>query len=125
MRKLLSLNYSLESLAALFAILGSLAVLQTFIIGKHFVIPTVILLLVFVLANLARFGYQDQRWAKHILFWLFLLMVFHAMFALTWAADFRPGQIFGKAFYPLYGGFALTVGGLCGAYAKRNGLLNM
>lgn len=122
MRKIFSLMYSLESLASLFALLGVLGVLQTFVIGKHFVIPTMLLLLVFILFNLARFGYQDQRWAKHMLFWLFLLMVFHACFALVWAADFRPGEIFGAAFYPLYGSFALIVGGLCVTYAKINRL---
>ena len=123
MRKLTSLAYSLETLASLFAIGALAGVAQTFVIGQHFVIPTMILLLVFLFGNLARFGYRDQRWAKHLLFWLFLLMVCHALFALVWAGDFRPGQFFGAAFYPLYGGFALIVGGLCFDYARRHSLL--
>lgn len=122
MRKLFSLDHSLEALAALVAVGAGLGVLQTFIIGKHFVIPTMILLLVFFFGNLARFGMQGQRWAQHLLFWVFLLMVCHAFFALVWAGELRPGQLFGVAFYPLYGSFLLIVGGLCLSYAKRNQL---
>ena len=122
MNKFFSIRYGLETLATLVAALALLGVLQTFFIGKHFVIPTMILLLVFLFGNLARFGYQDQRWAKHLLFWLFLLLVCHAAFALVWAGDFRPGEIFGKAFYPLYGSFVLGVGSLCVVYARRNTL---
>ena len=122
MSKLFSLDHSLEALAALFAVGAGLGVLQTFVIGKHFVIPTMILLLVFVFGNLARFGMQGHRWAKHTLFWLFLLMVCHAFFALVWAGDLRPGQLFGAAFYPAYGGFLVVVGWLCFSYASRNRL---
>ena len=122
MKKLFSLDHSLEALAALLAVGAGLGVLQTFIIGKHFVIPTMILLLMFFFGNLARFGLQGQRWAQHMLFWVFLLMVCHAFFALVWAGDLRPGQLFGAAFYPAYGGFLVIVGGLCLSYAKRNAL---
>ncbi len=122
MTKVFDTRYALETLASIFALLAVLGTLQTFVIGKHFVIPTMVLLLVFFFGNLARFGYRDQRWAKHVLFWVFLLMVFHALFALVWAGEARPGEFFGTAFYPLYGGFALIVGGLCVIYAKRNGL---
>lgn len=122
MKKALSLNYSLETLAGLVTVLALLGVAQTFVIGQHFVIPTMILLLVFLFGNLARYGYRNQRWAKQLLFWLFTLLVCHALFALVWAGDFRPGELFGKAFYPLYGGFALIVGGLCVDYARRNSL---
>jgi len=102
--------------------LAGVAVLQTFLVGRHFVIPTLILGLAMLFGNLARFGLRDQRWAKHVLLWIFLLLVFHALFALAWAGDARPGQLFGSAFYPLYGGFALGVGALCIAYARRNAL---
>ena len=122
MKKLLSAGYCLETLAILVGLLAALGVIQTFIIGQHFVIPTMILLLVFLFGNLARFGLQDRRWAKHLLFWLFALMVSHTLFALVWAADFRPGEIFGQAFYPVYGGFAVIVGSLCVIYAQRNSL---
>ena len=122
MKKLFSLDHSLEALAALVATGAALGVLQTFIIGKHFVIPTMVLLLVIFFGNLARFGMKGERWAKHLLLWIFLLMACHAFFALFWAADARPGQAFGAAFYPVYGGFLVIVGGLCASYSKRNEL---
>jgi hypothetical protein len=124
MKRLLSIEYSLEGLAALLSLLAVIGVLYTFIIGKHFVIPTLALLLAIVFGNLARFGLTDQRWAKHVLFWLFLLLVFHALFALVWAGDARPGQLLGTAFYPAYGGFAVMVGTLTFFYAKRNDLFS-
>jgi len=45
MKRLFSLKHSLELLAALITIGALLGVLQTFIIGKHFIIPTMILVL--------------------------------------------------------------------------------
>ena len=122
MNRLFSIGNALEALATLFAIGAFLGVLQTFIIGKHFVIPTMILLLVFYFGNLARFGARGERWAKQLLFWTFALMACHAFFALFWAAEARPGALFGAAFYPAYGGFLVIVGGLCAAYARRNRL---
>ena len=123
MKKLLSMENSLEALATLFAFGAILGVLQSFIVGKHFVIPTMILFLAIIFGNLARFGLRGKRWARHVLFWLFLLMTCHAFFALFWAGDARPGALFGAAFYPLYGGFLVIVGGLCLAYARRHRLL--
>ena len=124
-KKLISLDHSLEALAVLMAILARLGVLQSFIIGRHFVIPTLILLIAVLFGNLARFGFGGQRWAKHLLFWIFALLVCHAIFALVWAGDARPGQLFGRAFYPLYGGFAVFVGSLCVSYATRNRLFKL
>ncbi len=123
MKKLFSLDNSLEALAALIALAAALGVLQAFVIGKHFVIPTMILLLAFYFGNLARAGLNGERWAKHLLLWTFLLAVFHTFFALFWAADARPGALFGAAFYPVYGGFFVIVGGLCINYAKRHSLI--
>jgi hypothetical protein len=122
MSKLFSLDNALEALATLVALGAGLGVLQTFIIGKHFVIPTMVLLLVIYFGNLARFGLKGERWAKHLLFWTFALMACHAFFALFWAAEARPGALFGAAFYPAYGGFLVVVGGLCFTYARRNRL---
>ena len=122
MKKIFSLDYSLEALATLITVGATLGVLQTFIIGKHFVIPTMVLLLVILFGNLARFGLKGERWAKHMLFWVFALLTCHAFFALFWAAEARPGALFGAAFYPIYGGFLLVVGSLCAVYAKRNRL---
>ncbi|MEM6545293.1 MAG: hypothetical protein AAF680_10330 [Pseudomonadota bacterium] len=124
MKRLFSLAYCLEGLACLISIIAGAGVLHTFVLGKHFVIPTLILLLVMLFGNLARFGLKDQRWAKHMLFWIFLLAVFHALFALVWASGARPGQLLGDAFYPIYGGFALIIGTLCFLYARQNALLS-
>ena len=123
MKKLFSLDNSLEALAALIALAGSVLVVWNFVIGKHFVIPTMFLLLVFYFGNLARAGVNGERWAKHLLLWTFLLAVFHSFFALFWAAEARPGALFGAAFYPMYGGFCVIVGWLCFNYAKRHSLV--
>jgi len=122
MKKLFSLGNSLEAIAALFALGAIPGVVQTFIIGKHFVIPTMILVLAVLFGNLARFGVQGQRWAKHVLFWIFLILTCHAFFALFWAAEARPGQLFGAAFYPVYGIFFVVLAILCWLYAKKNEL---
>jgi hypothetical protein len=123
MRKLFSLDHSLEALSAVLAGVGLLGVLQTFIIGRHFVIPTMILALVVLLGNLARFGMRGERWAKHMVFWLFALAASHAFFALFWAAEARPGTALGSGFYPVYGGTILVLSGLCATYAHRNQLV--
>jgi hypothetical protein len=120
MKKLFSLDHSLEGIAALIAAGAGLGVLQTFIIGKHFVIPTMVLFIAIFFGNLARSGLRGERWAKHVLFWMFALLVCHTFFALFWAAGARPGEFFGAAFYPVYGGFFVVVGYLCWTYAKRN-----
>ena len=123
MKKLFSLEHSLELLAAIFAIAALLGVLQTFIIGKHFVIPTMVLLLTIFFGNLARSGMRGERWAQHVLFWIFFLATCHTFFALFWAAEARPGQALGDAFYPVYGSFFIVVGFLSWQYARRNDLL--
>ena len=120
MHKRLSIANSLEIAAALIAIAALLGVLQSFIIGKHYVIPTAILFLAVVFANLARFGFRGKAWAKHVLFWIFFLLAVHAFFALFWAA--RPREIFGAAFPYLYGGFLLIAIALLIPYARRNRL---
>lgn len=124
MRNALSLEHSLESLAALFSAVAGIGVVHTFIVGKHFVIPTLILAIAMLFGNLARCGLHNQRWAKHMLFWIFALLACHGLFALVWAGDARPGQLLGDAFYPIYGGFTLSVGALLAPYAKRNKLFD-
>ena len=122
MKDRFSLENVLDIAAAVIALAAIAGVLQTFVIGKHYVIPTMILFLAVVFGNLARFGFQGQRWAKHVLFWIFFLLTIHAFFALFWAA--RPREIFGAAFPYLYGGFLVIVGGLLIPYAKRNRLFS-
>ena len=124
MKKLLSLENSMEAIAALITVGAALGVLQTFVIGKHFVIPTMVLLLAVLFGNLVRSGLRGQPWAKHILFWMFFLVAAHTFFALFWAAPARPGQFFGMAFYPVYGGVCVVTSLLCWQYAKRNRLFS-
>jgi hypothetical protein len=120
MKKLFSLENSLEAISALFAVGAMLGVLQTFIIGKHFVIPTMILVFAVLFGNLARFGVRGERWAKHTLFWIFFLLACHAFFALFWAAT--PREILGGLFLPVYGVVFLLLSGLCWTYSKKNQL---
>lgn len=123
MKKLFSLEHSLELLATIVAIAALVGVIQTFIIGKHFVIPTMVLLLAVFFGNLARGGLRGERWAQHVLFWLFFLATCHTFFALFWAAEARPGRALGDAFYPVYGSFFVVVGFLSWQYARKNELL--
>ena len=118
MRNKLTLGPSLEILSAFIATAAFLGVLQTFIIGKHYVIPTMILFFAVIFANLARFAYRGMAWAKQVLFWIFFVLSCHAFFALFWAA--KPREIFGAAFPYLYGGFLLVMIALLIPYAKRN-----
>ena len=92
------------------------------IIGKHFVIPTMILVPAILFGNPARFGVKGEPWAKHTLFWIFSLMACHAFFALFWAAT--PREILGAMFLPVYGLVFVALTILCWFYAKKNELFN-
>ena len=120
MQKLFSLKHSLELLAVLITIAALLGVLQTFVVGKHFVIPTVILVLAVFFGNLARFGSQGQRWAQHTLFWIFAVAACHAFFALFWAET--PREILGDAFIYAYGAHFVILSFLSWQYARKNKL---
>lgn len=121
MKTLLTLKHALELLAAIIALAATLGVLQTFIIGKHFVIPTMVLVLAVLFGNLARSGFRGERWAKHVLFWIFFIATCHAFFALFWAAT--PREMLGDAFLFVYGAFFAITGFLTWQYGKRNELL--
>ncbi len=120
MKKLFSLELSLELLATLVAVLATLGVFYTFVIGKHFVIPTMILVLAVLFGNLARFGIQGKVWAKHVLFWVFFIAACHTFFALFWAKT--PREMLGNAFYFVYGFEFLLFSILSWQYAKKNSL---
>ena len=122
MKRLFSLKHSLELLAVFITIGALLGVLQTFIIGKHFIIPTMILVLAVFFGNLARFGMQGQRWARHTLFWIFAIAACHAFFALFWADT--PRKILGDAFIYVYGADFLVLGFLSWQYARKNELFS-
>lgn len=120
MKNLFNLKHSLELLATLIALGAFLGVLQTFIIGRHFVIPTMILVLVVLFGNLARSGMRGERWAQHVLFWIFFVAASHAFFALFWAKT--PREILGSAFLFVYGAAFVLLSFLDWQYAKRNAL---
>lgn len=120
MKKWFSLQHSLDTVAALLTIAGLAGVLQTFIIGRHFVIPTMLLAVTILFANLARYGYRDNPFAKHTLFWFGVLATCHAFFALFWAKT--PREMLGGAFLPVYGSAFVLLGLLTWQYARRNKL---
>jgi hypothetical protein len=115
-----SRRHSLECIAAIIAIVGSLGVLQTFLIGKHFLIPTIILSAVLLFGNLAWWGFVGQRWAKYFLFWSTFLLTLHGFFALFWAKKYR--EILGDAFEPTFIVLVVVLSYLVFDYAKRNKL---
>ena len=120
MNRKISLHHSLDLVAAIIAFVATLGVLQTFIIGKHFIIPTMILFFAVLFGNLARYGFQDRAWAKQILFWVFFLFTAHVFFALFFAVKYR--EIFGEAFEFVFGGVLVTLVFLIRNYAKKNGI---
>lgn len=120
MKRLLSSRYAFDHLAALGA-LGCIAgTLHTFIVGRHYIIPTGILVLAVLLGNLARCGYRDQPWAKHVLFWMGFILASHVLFALFWSVKYRAvlGEAFEYVFAPLTVALALLVW----RYARLNRL---
>jgi len=120
MKKAFSLQYSLETLCVLLALLSGIAVLHQFIIGKHFIIPTVILIVPIITGNIARFGYRDYRWAKHLAFWIGVLMTAHWFFALFYAQTLRA--MLGGAFEPVAGVITLVLAYLTFQYFRQNKL---
>ena len=116
----LNTRTSLDWLIALLAMLAAVAVLQTFIIGKHYIIPSVILLACVVMGNLAWFALNGAIWAKRMNFWCGFLLTSHCFFALFWSVKYRAllGDKFELVFVPI----TLILCGLTGLYAKHNHL---
>ena len=120
MKKLLSLSYGLDTLIAIIAIVAMLGVLQTFIVGKHYIIPTAILVLAVLLGNLALYGYRDQLWAKVVNFWIGVLLSCHMFFALFWSKRYR--EILGDSFEYVGSLVFVVLVVLTVQYARRNRL---
>jgi hypothetical protein len=120
MPRLLSLKYTFDNLAAIVAAVGTLAVLQTFIVGKHYLIPTGILVVTVLFGNLARFGYRDEPWAKHLLCWTGIILNCHVFFALFWSVKYRA--ILGDAFEFVFAPLTIILAFLVWQYAKQNEL---
>lgn len=120
MRRLLSVRYAFDHLAALVALAFGAAVLQTFLIGRHYLIPTALLTAAVLFGNIAWHGYQDQRWAKHLLWWMGILLTAHLFFALFWSVKYR--EILGAVFEPVCAVLTAGMALLVWQYARRNGL---
>lgn len=118
MKDKFALRYSLDLVAAAVAIAAIAGVIESFVIGQHFVIPTGILLIAILFGNLARFGFRDAIWAKHILFWFGVVVTCHTFFALFWAKT--PRELLGSAFLPFYGASCIAFAYLSWRYAAIN-----
>jgi hypothetical protein len=118
--KKLGLNYGLDYLVAIFAFAGALGVLQTFVFGKHFIIPTVLLALTILLANFAWYGFKQRRWAQLVNFWSGFLLSSHCFFALFWAKKYR--EILGSSFEPVALIMLAILALLTWFYASKNTL---
>jgi len=116
----LSLKYALDWLFALATAAAAAGVLQTFIIGRHFIIPTAIAALGVITGNLSWYGFRDQAWAKYLLFWGAVLVTAHGFFALFWAKKYR--ELLGAAFEPVCAVLTLGLAFLVIQYARRNRL---
>jgi hypothetical protein len=117
---MLRLGNAFDLLFAAFAGGALVAVLQTFIIGRHFIIPTVILAFAVLCGNLAWYGLHGQTWAKRVLFWCGVLLTAHCAFALFWAKRYR--ELLGDAFEPVCFTLLVILAWLCLRYARSNGL---
>ena len=116
------MRHSLDYLFAFLAVVGLLAVAQTFIIGKHYIIPTGILALTLLLGVFARNGLKGKPWAKHTLFWWGVLLTAHFFFALFWSVAYRTAL--GASFEPVCGVVVLVLAYLTWRYARDNELFS-
>ena len=120
MSRLVSLKYTFDHLSAVVAIGAIAGVYEAFVIGKHYLIPTGILVVAVFFGNLARYGYRDQAWAKNMLFWIGVILNFHVFFALFWSIKYR--EILGDAFEYVFAPLTVILVFLVWQYAKQNEL---
>jgi len=122
MKSLFSLKNSFDAIALLIAASATLGVLQTFVIGRHYIIPTMVLVVAVLFGNLARYGLQGQRWAKQVLFWLGTILTGHFFFALFWSKRYR--EWLGDSFEFICVPLVLILAFLVYQYARRNNLFS-
>lgn len=122
MNRLFSLKCSMELFAIVIASCAVIGVLYTFIIGKHFVIPTLILIVAVLFGNLAYYGYKQQLWAKYLLFWFGVIFNCYTFFALFWAKKFR--EILGGSFEIIWTPMVVVTVFLLYHYVKKNELFS-
>ena len=116
------INYrnSLEWITAFITCLLVLGVIQTFVIGRHFIIPTAILTFTILLGNLTAYAFMGRLWAKRIIFWLYIIFTSHVFFALFWAKKYR--EILEQAFVPSFAIIFLLLAFLLVQYNQKNRL---
>ncbi|MDX3774099.1 hypothetical protein QE250_08250 [Chromatiaceae bacterium AAb-1] len=120
MKKWFSLRYTFEILFSLITVSGAFLVLHTFIIGQHYIIPTMILAITLLTGNLAWYGFKNKIWAKYLLFWAGFLTSCHFFFALFWAKRYR--EILGSGFEPVCAVVVIVLVWLLYQYRRRNAL---
>ncbi|MEX2257353.1 MAG: hypothetical protein WD672_01470 [Woeseia sp.] len=120
--KAFSLRHSLATVIALVAGALLFGVLQTFIFGKHYLIPTGLLVFALLSGNIARYAYRGKPWAQHTAFWIGVLLTCHIFFALFWSVQYR--RMLGAAFEPVAIVVTLVLAYLTWQYARRNKLFS-
>tara|TARA_Y100000768_G_scaffold193082_1_gene144802 strand:+ start:868 stop:1233 length:366 start_codon:yes stop_codon:yes gene_type:complete len=120
MKKIIAVKNSFDLIIGLIAFIGFLAVLETFIFGKHYIIPTAILFITIILANLSFYGFKKYRIAKKIMFWLFFLLDMHLFFALFFSVKYRA--LLGNFFEIVCSFLVIILSYLLLKYQKQNEL---
>ena len=119
-RKAFTLKYGLETVLLLVTLLLLAAVLHQFVIGRHYIIPTVLLIPALFTGNVARHGYRDRAWAKATAFWLGVLLTCHWFFAIFFSQT--PRAWLGAAWEPVAIAITLLLAWLTWQYRRRNDL---
>jgi hypothetical protein len=122
LRGLFSLENAFDLLFAALAVLAGVAVLQTFLIGRHYIIPSLILALALLLAIWPGTDCAARCGPNGSMFWAGVLTTAHLLFALFWAQRYR--ELLGSAFEPVCVVLILLLGYLTWQYARRNRLLS-
>ena len=120
MKSALSLRNTWDLFAILAALLAFASAMNQFIVGKHYMIPTAILVFTVFFGNLARAGLRGDRWAKHVLFWFGVLMTCMAFMGIFMAG--APKEALGSLFLPVWVAMFLVVAWLTWQYKSKNGL---
>jgi hypothetical protein len=120
MKNYITLSHSFDLIVSLLVTTGILLVVQTFVIGHHYIIPTGFLTLSVIFGNLAYYGFKENRSAKKILFWLFFIFTLHLFFALFFSIKYRA--ILGSYFEPICVTNIVIFSYLLIQYVKRNRL---
>ncbi len=115
-----SLKNTWDLAAAVLAVVTFVAAMYQFVIGQHYMIPTMILFWCVLFGNLARYGLRGTRWAKHVLFWFGFLMTCMSFMGIFMAK--QPKETLGAAFLPVAIVIFILVAFLTWQYREKNEL---